>query len=124
MAAQLERILVVLGLVLVLSPVTWRVCRFIVFDSLIEGPRERFIGWLSSRAGRVAPWLLKLYECPFCVSVWVAAGAVGLWCLVAWWWVGWLFIFVWLGAASGCMVLWRYIDPPPPCVPTEPCDEG
>lgn len=123
MADQFERIILVLGLVLVLSPVAWRVARFVALDTLIEEPRDRFLRHLGTSTGHLAPWLIKLYQCPFCITVWTAAGATGLWCLLTWYWLGWMFIYVWLGSATGAIAIWRYIDPPPPCVPSEPCDQ-
>lgn len=126
MSGQLERILVVLGLIPIISAVTWRVTRFLLLDTLLEPLRVRFEKWAreAEEASRFARWIAALYQCAFCVSIWVSAGAVGLWCLTTWWWIGWSFLFVWPAGSTGCMIIYRYVDPPQPCLPSRACDEG
>ena len=98
-----------LTLILVLSGVTYRVTRFALKDSLIEGPRERLKMWII---GRVRPeWLgdklLELISCQFCFSVWVAGGAV---LLTDWQTSVPLPVWTWLAACSGSLLIWSVID--------------
>jgi len=93
-------------LIAVLSLVTYRVTRFFITDSLIEAPRASIYGWLLAGRGL----RLKVYElltCPFCFSVWVAAGATATadaYVSVP------LPVFVWLAACSGSLIVWRWIE--------------
>ena len=96
-----------LTLVIVLGLVTYRVSRFIVLDTLIEGWRDVFHSWLLRKPKL---WRVKLEEllgCPFCVSIWVSAGAVAL---TDWQTSVPLPVWVWLGAAVVALVVWEYID--------------
>jgi hypothetical protein len=100
--SQLLILIVILGLV------TYRVSRFIILDTLIEGWRDVFHSWLLSKPKL---WRVKLEEllgCPFCVSIWVSAGA----CLLTRWLVGSFAmpVWVWLGAATVALVVWEIID--------------
>ena len=115
-----------------LGPVIWRITRFLLLDALIDGPRELFRHWLGQEANtrrfsRAAYYLrtklLVLLECAFCVSIWVSAGALVGWSAITWTWPGWLFIPTWLSGSTWCMVLYRYIDPPDPCLPQRICGE-
>ncbi len=100
--------------IVVLSLVTYRVTRFFLSDSLLEEPRIRLHSWLTAPRGhfRSEPGVMrmKLYEltvCPFCFSVWVAAGATAV--ADAYTSVP-LPVFVWLAACSGSLVIWRWIE--------------
>lgn len=48
----------------------WRIVRFVQRDSLIEEPREAMI----NRWGHLK--IMELVTCPWCLSIWVAAGVV------------------------------------------------
>jgi len=52
------------------SLAVWRIVRFIQRDSLIEEPREAVI----NRWGHLK--ITELLTCPWCLSIWVAAGVV------------------------------------------------
>jgi hypothetical protein len=120
--------LLALVLVYLLGQVTYRVTRFVILDSLIERWRERFYEWTLSPLNeterscvidvhedwplRKLPWwrrkLYQLFSCPFCISVWVAGGAVALtiWLvdgvpMPAW---------VWLGASAHGLEVYTRID--------------
>ena len=124
MTPQLAAALTALVVALVTGLTTWRVTRFLLLDSLLEPIRDPFEHWLARHESNpVIGWLGKLYTCAFCVSVWVAAGANLIWVLAVGG-LGWLFLFTWLGAATIAMVVYRYIDPPSPCLPSRMCDEG
>jgi hypothetical protein len=119
----------VLTLVVVLSLVTFRVTRFVLSDSLIAQPRNAFKGRLlgettrdaheldlayqaeiTARDSRVAGWRLKLYElfdCHYCFSVWVSAGAVAL---TDWQTSVPLPVWMWLAATAGALVIWRFVE--------------
>lgn len=115
-------------LIIVLSAVTYRVTRFIILDSLIDGWRKSFYEWALSPLSdfdrtlvldqhiddpldELPAWRKKLYQlfsCPFCISVWVAAGAVALQHLFAddaptpiW---------TWLAVATGGLIFYAIID--------------
>lgn len=118
----------------VLSIVVYRITRFISLDSLIEEPRDWVERWLLSEGTYIEDdehwpvgyWRRKGVQwlrCPYCQSVWVAAGTLGLWCLVVVNdWTGWQFLFDWLALAGASMLLYRYTDPSPPCLPTKQCE--
>lgn len=100
-----------LTIIVVLSLVTYRVTRFFLSDTLLEGIRLKFHGLLLDPRKR-EPGLLrmKLYEltmCPFCFSVWVAAGATAV--ADAYTSIP-LPVFVWLAACSGSLIVWRWIE--------------
>jgi hypothetical protein len=119
----------VLVLVLFLGFTTYRVTRFVVLDSLIENVRSAFYEWLLSPLTEAqretvlelhedAPlqllpmWRRKLYHlfsCPFCISVWVAGGAVIL--------TDWVTnfdvkmpVWTWLATSTVALVCYAYID--------------
>lgn len=96
-------------LTVILGAVTYRVARFIVLDTLIDGTRDKAQGWLEARIDKLA-WrkLLELSGCPWCITVWVAGAAtlatrifVGSFPMPVW---------VWLGAATWGLVFWKIID--------------
>ena len=103
--------------IIVLSLVTYRVTRFLIEDSLIDGQRK----WLKRKIvgndygiviqAQTPAWrakLLELSECPYCISVWVALGSVisarlaGPGVPQPFW--------VWLATAGGSMYLWQHIE--------------
>lgn len=109
-------------LFLIGSCVTYRVSRFIKDDTLIAGVRDRFMRWLMPPQDWFGPggvpqfpkqpalWRRKLHElltCPYCLSIWVAAGVT----------VGTdlfydlpLPLFWWLALSGQSLVFWRYIE--------------
>lgn len=90
------------------SFVAWRVTRFWIKDSLPEESRMKLEGWLSKRVAKLRyRKALELITCPWCISVWVAAGLTGLWR-----WqegtTGWFLTGVlWLSVSGGAMACWR-----------------
>jgi hypothetical protein len=70
-----------------------RVTTLVTSDRITRAPRERFLAWAWSRAwpnpepswqvvragGGDPPLLAYLIECPWCVSIYVAAVAAPLW---------------------------------------------
>jgi len=105
----LSEVIELLGLTILLSLVTYRVSRFIVLDTLWEKSRDRFAAWLEVRDNIAADKFGELIGCPFCVSVWVAAGSVGATALfvdpVP------MPVWVWLATATLALVWWAVIDP-------------
>ena len=93
----------------IMSAVTYRLVRFIVIDSIFDGPRNRVHGWLL---GRRKPWSLKLHEglsCNACMSVWCSAFVI---------WMATLFdvsvrlpVAQWLACSTGALVFAIIIDP-------------
>lgn len=117
----------------VLSLVTWRITRFSSLDSLIEEPRDWIVKWTLRGDTYVEDdeewpfswWKRKIkqwIDCPWCQSVWVAAGVVGFWCLISSDWPGWNFLLLWLAVSGAAMIPYRFADPAPPCLPRKPCD--
>jgi hypothetical protein len=54
----------------------WTLTRLVILETVIDGTRDRVMGWLENRTSL---WAVKLYEllgCPWCVSFWVALGIV------------------------------------------------
>lgn len=84
----------------VLALAVYRATLLIVADKLTEPPREAIVDWLTRRAearaarrggivvaGRpTESKLAYLFDCPWCASVYVAAGAV---CAIGLWGYGW-----------------------------------
>lgn len=109
---------------IILSYVTYRVTRFCQKDSLLEEPRSRFFQKLlgppqamsfdiSSGPPQFKPtawWRIKIYElltCPYCWSVWVAAGAV----IISDQFISIpLPVFFWVAVAGGAMSVWRQVE--------------
>lgn len=99
-----------LQLLILFSLVVYRIVRFLISDSLIEGTRLKLGDWILAGGKDPAQWRDKLYEfmaCPYCLSIWASAGVVGL----AQIWVDvplpWL---MWLAVSGGCMVVWRIVE--------------
>lgn len=57
---------------IVLAFSTYRVTRFILFDSLIEEPRTAFHNWLANKDNLLANKLWDLTTCSWCAGAWVA----------------------------------------------------
>jgi hypothetical protein len=96
----------------ILAFATYRIARFLVLDTLIDGPRDKFHDWLT-KPESLSVWRLKLAElltCPYCITVWVAAGVTVFWSLVVDEWLGWAFLLVWPAVAGASLVPWAYID--------------
>ena len=97
-----------LVLVIILSAVVYRVSRFIILDSLVDGTRDRFADFLERHPGLFWTKIGELMRCPYCITIWVAAGAV---------WAQHVFvspipvpIWTWLAVATGSVVFWGIID--------------
>ena len=114
-------------LLILCSAVVYRVSRFIVLDTMIEGTRDRFTAWLQTwpdNEGRrrvinkdETPWLLiplwrrkivELVSCPWCVTVWVGGIVTLLTHFIVepvpapvWWW---------LAISSLALVIWAITD--------------
>lgn len=85
---------------LVLSFGSYRIVRFLIFDTLIEHARQRFYvrlanaqvgGWAVKRA--LAHWLLGAISCSWCLGVWVTGGVYWLYTNtnpLGWGRLGWL----------------------------------
>lgn len=98
-----------LQLTVLLSLACYRVTRFIVSDTIIDGFRI----WLHTVILGKKPktWREKLQElisCPFCISVWIAAGLVVVTDLFVDSFP--LPVFQWLAIAAGALVIWRIVE--------------
>lgn len=90
-----------------LGLVVYRVTRFAILDSLIEAPRDRVHAWLLTRDKAGWRKLQELLACPFCLTIWIAAGAVAItdgFTSVP------LPVWVWLGSATVALLVWAQID--------------
>lgn len=107
----------VLVLIIVLGLVTYRVARFLVLDTLIDGTRDKVIDWLERRQGQAQEadkssllWekLIDLIGCPFCITIWVSAGATLLTYFIVDTFA--MPVWVWLATAAFALIPWNYID--------------
>lgn len=91
-------------LLVLLSLVTYRVTRFLINDTLINRQRIAVENWLLRRR-----WLkiVELISCPWCVSVWIAAGVTFTADLFTSVPMPWL---VWPATSTGAMLCWRVLD--------------
>lgn len=89
-------------LLVVLALACYRVTRFIIDDTLIDRQRD----WVFRRtAGH--PKIHELLDCPYCVSIWVAAGMVAGADLVT---SVPLPLLTWLATSGGALVAWKFIE--------------
>lgn len=92
---------------LIMSAATYRICRLMILDKIGSGPRDKFYGLLSRHPNRFTILLQELMRCPYCLSVWVSAGVVG---------VTWIFfplvlpVLQWPAVAAGSLVFWHVLD--------------
>lgn len=97
-----------LQLTILLSLVTYRVTRFVVKDTIIEGTRIWLHTFILGKKPKL--WREKLQElisCPFCISVWISAATVAVtdrYVSVP------LPVFQWLAVAAGTLVIWRIVE--------------
>lgn len=98
-------------LIVVLGLVTYRVTRFLIADTLIAQPRRKLLDWIAPQVGPMPPkWRIKIWElltCPYCLSIWVAGGAVGL---TAIWRDIPMPVWTWLATAGMCMAWYAFIE--------------
>lgn len=73
-------------LVIILGLAAYRVTRFLLFDTLIEGVRNSFYTFLANRRRPAILWskLLELTTCTWCAGVWVTTGLYLLWINYDW----------------------------------------
>jgi len=88
---------------------TYRITRFLIADSLIDGTRNRVKVWLAERSDHLAASkLFDLIDCPYCVSVWIAGALTAInvdridGIRDA--------LLVWLGVAGATMLVWRNVE--------------
>ena len=105
-------------LVVLMSLASYRATRFVIDDSLIDGPRD----WFKRKVLHARPAgpdflppetkgrakLFELVECPYCMSVWIASAIVA---------ATWIFtpialpVLVWGATCGAVMAWWRLIEP-------------
>lgn len=99
----------VILLSVILGAVTYRVTRFIILDTLINEQRRwvkfKLIG--DGSPGPVRVKLLDLLSCPYCLSVWIALGAVALTMPFA---DVPMPVWTWLATCTASLAFWRYIE--------------
>jgi len=97
-----------LTLIILLSLITYRVTRFVIEDSLINAQRTWFLGKIiGKRPGRARVKIHDLFLCPYCLSVWIAAGATAIadaYVSVP------LPVWTWLATCGGTMMVWRFVE--------------
>ena len=93
---------------IVLSAVVYRVSRFIVLDTLIDGTRDKTVDWLERHPALFWTKIKELLGCPWCITIWVAAATV---------WAQHVFVadvpmpvWTWLTVSTGGLVFWAIID--------------
>ena len=95
-------------LVIILSAVTYRIARFVVLDSLIDGTRNWVLGWLEMHPNLFWSKLHEILGCPWCITVWVSAAVVAAQHLVVDPVV--VPIWTWLAVSTGSLIFWRIVD--------------
>jgi len=114
-------------LLIVLAVVTYRVTRFVVGDTLIDVPRDKFKAWVwldpeEMRHPRkivghpvltsLRTKLGQLLTCAFCVSVWIAAAAYVV-VKVDQGWSGTSVVehlVAWVAIAGGAVMIWNKVE--------------
>lgn len=73
---EIQMELSTLILVAVIGLASYRVTRFLLFDTLIEGTRNHWYTFASNRRRPALLWnkLLDLTTCTWCSGVWISAG--------------------------------------------------
>jgi hypothetical protein len=66
-------------LLLVYALAVYRLTRLLIADQVLEPLRTGILVWAQPEQGRQRPMLAYFVTCPWCVSMWVAAG----WLLLA-----------------------------------------
>ncbi len=92
----------------IMSAVTYRISRFIVLDTLIEGVRDKLVDWLERHPRFFWTKFKELIGCPYCVTIWISAVVV---------WAQNVFvapvelpIWAWLSVATGSVMIWSFVD--------------
>lgn len=93
-------------LTVTLSLVTYRVARLIRDDLIFDAPRARLYGWLIT-GGWLRRKLHELISCSFCLTIWIAAGAVLLTLPFA---SVPLPVWTWLASAAGSLIVWYIVE--------------
>ena len=89
---------------ILLSLAAYRLTRLVVSDTVWAGRRTKMLRWFAARNWGKA---VELFNCPFCMSVWIAGGLV----LVTDLTVGVQNPgLMWPAVAGGALVAWRYIE--------------
>lgn len=94
----------------ILAAVTYRIARFFILDELIEEWRDAFHAKLTEHPNRLTVKLQILMLCPFCLTIWVAAGVCAYWFLLIREWPDWAFPVYVLAVAAWALLFWNYID--------------
>ncbi len=108
--------LIVLASLILLPFAVYRITRFFIMDTVIDGTRDKIHNWLLRPNDDQEVPLLRfkaheLLSCPYCLSVWVAAACVVFWSLViADQWIGWSFLIFWPAVAGAALVPYEYVD--------------
>lgn len=93
-----------------LGAVTYRVTRFLIHDTMFDETRRKLRMKLIGTGDTTSVFRTKLYDltiCPYCMSVWVAGGAVALTAPFA---DIPLPVWTWLGVCTASLAFWRYIE--------------
>lgn len=99
----------------------YRVTRFVIEDTLIDGIRNKVLGWIVGSQVEMGPdgmpklripslWRRKLRElltCPYCLSAYVAAAAT---IVTDHYYNVPLPWFYWLAVAAASLMVWRYVE--------------
>ncbi len=92
----------------ILSAVVYRISRFIVLDTLMEGTRDKLVDWLEHHPGFFWTKFKELIGCPYCVTIWISAVLV---------WVQNVFVapvplpvYTWLAVSTGSVMIWSFVD--------------
>jgi hypothetical protein len=99
-----------LPVIVILGLVAYRLARVIAHDKIGEPLRKRAYAYKAKRP-KVGGWLNALTTCPFCLSVYFAAGAVAwtTWMILPTW-PGWGEFLLAIPAAAGVAAILAGVD--------------
>ena len=93
---------------ILIGAVTFRVALFCVFDKIFDRPRNYVHTALLGHGGDFGKFLFELITCHVCLSVWISGAATALTLPFA---SVPLPVWVWLGACTTELILWRVVNP-------------
>lgn len=93
----------------ILSAFTYRACRFLILDTLIDTTRQRFHLWLLGRTSKARAKIYELITCPYCLTIWVAGITIVVLDTATSSSIQWPPV-MWLAVSAGALVFWTYIE--------------
>lgn len=98
------------GQIVLFGLAVYRVTRFFLKDKMIEKQRLWFYNWLvgdMTKQSALRDKIYELFDCPYCFSVWVSAGAVAVATRYA---AVPLPVYQWLAASATALIVWEILE--------------